>query len=123
MEGWSALWCGPPNFFGVGYRAIELEPNGANSHYHLGMGLNFADRSEEAIPILKKAIRLNPIASGLYLHHIAIAFRMMEQYDKAVEYAEKSIQRSPTIITDISIWQPVIFWPVVRKKHVLRRSH
>jgi len=79
----------------LGYQAIELEPNGANSHYHLGMGLNFADRSEEAIPILKKAIRLNPVASGLYVHHIAIAYRMMEQYDKAVEYGEKAVQRSP----------------------------
>ena len=79
----------------LGYQAIELEPNGANSHYHLGMGLNFADRSEEAIPILKKAIRLNPVSSGLYVHHIAIAYRMMEQYDKAVEYGEKAVQRSP----------------------------
>ena len=79
----------------LGYKAIELEPNGANSHYHLGMGLNFADRSEEAIPILKKAIRLNPVASGLYVHHIAIAYRMMEKYDKAVEYGEKAVQRSP----------------------------
>jgi len=79
----------------LGHRAIELEPNGANSHYHLGMALNFADRPEEAIPILKKAIRLNPMAANIYLHHIAIAFRMMGQYDNAIEYGEKTVQGSP----------------------------
>ena len=43
-------------------RAVELEPNGADAHAFLGMGLRFADRAEEAIPILKKAIRLDPHA-------------------------------------------------------------
>ena len=40
-------------------RAVELEPNGADAHAFLGMGLRFADRAEEAIPTLKKAIRLD----------------------------------------------------------------
>ena len=71
------------------YRAIELEPNGAESNFFLGLGLNFAGRPEEAIPILEMAIRLNPISPAKYLNAIAISYRMMSQYDKAIEYLEK----------------------------------
>ncbi|MCP4372569.1 MAG: tetratricopeptide repeat protein, partial [Deltaproteobacteria bacterium] len=77
------------------YQAVELEPNGAISHMWLGLGLNFAGRPEEAIPILKKAIRLNPIAPAQYFNAMAIAYRMVGQYDKAIEYLEKGTQRYP----------------------------
>jgi len=76
-------------------QAVELEPNGADSHAWLGLGLNFAGRPEEAIPIIKKALRLNPFASAGYFHVMAIAYRMVGQYDKAIEYLESGIQRNP----------------------------
>jgi len=56
-------------------RGIELEPNGADAHALLGIGLLFAGRAEEAIPILKKAIRLDPHAPGWYMHALASAYR------------------------------------------------
>jgi TolB-like protein/class 3 adenylate cyclase len=76
-------------------KAVELEPSGADSHGWLGLGLNFAGRPEEAIPIIKKALRLNPFASAGYFNAMAIAYRMIGQYDKAIEYLESGIQRNP----------------------------
>jgi len=80
------------------YKAVELEPNGADYNMYLGMGLCFAARPEEAIPILKKAIRLNPIAPGQYYNAMAIAYRMVGQYDKAIEYLEEGTQLYPNHI-------------------------
>jgi adenylate cyclase len=76
-------------------RAVELEPNGADAHMFLGMGLRFAGRAEEAIPILKKAMRLNPHAPGLYLNILAGAYREIEKYEEAVVWGEKAVRQNP----------------------------
>ncbi|MGD9133941.1 MAG: adenylate/guanylate cyclase domain-containing protein [Desulfobacterales bacterium] len=76
-------------------RAVELEPNGADAHMFLGMALKYADRAEEAIPTLKKAIRLDPHAPALYLNLLASAYRDIEKYEQAMEWAEKAVQKNP----------------------------
>jgi adenylate cyclase len=76
-------------------RAVELEPSGADSHAFLGMGLRFAGRAEEAIPILQKAIRLDPHAPGWYLHTLAGAYRNVEKYEEATQWAERAVQQNP----------------------------
>jgi TolB-like protein len=76
-------------------RAVELEPNGADAHAFLGMGLKFADRAEEAIPILKKALRLDPHAPEWYFHVLATAYRETENYKEAMEWGEKAVQQNP----------------------------
>jgi adenylate cyclase len=76
-------------------RAVELEPNGADSHFYLGAALTFAGRPEEGIQAGKKAIRLNPYAPGHYFHTIAMAYRDIGQYDDAIRYGEKAVKLSP----------------------------
>ncbi len=61
----------------------------------LGMGLRFADRAEEAIPILKKAMRLDPHAPGWYLNVLAGAYREIEKYEEAIVWGEKAVQQNP----------------------------
>jgi TolB-like protein/class 3 adenylate cyclase/predicted Zn-dependent protease len=75
--------------------AVELEPNGADAHALLGMGLRFADRPQEAIPMLKKAIRLNPHAPGWYLHNLAGAYGNIEKFGEAIEWGEKAVEQNP----------------------------
>jgi adenylate cyclase len=75
--------------------AVELEPNGADAHALLGMALQFADRPEEAIPILKKAIRLDPYAPGWYLHNLASTYGHIEKYEEAIKWGEKAVQQNP----------------------------
>jgi tetratricopeptide (TPR) repeat protein len=76
-------------------RAVELEPNGADFHWWLGVALIFVGRLEEGIKVGKKAIRLNPYAPGHYFHTIAMAYRNMGRYDEAIGYGKKAVERSP----------------------------
>jgi adenylate cyclase len=80
----------------LGEKAVELEPNGADSHAYLGMGLVFSDRAEEAVMSFKKAIRLNPDAPAWYLLNLATAYRVMGSYEEAIEWAKKAVERQPT---------------------------
>jgi adenylate cyclase len=80
---------------GEAERAVELEPNGADAHMFLGMALKYADRAEEAIPNLQKAIRLDPHAPGLYLNLLASAYRDIEKYEQAMQWGEKAVQKNP----------------------------
>jgi adenylate cyclase len=76
-------------------RAVELEPNGADSHWFLGAALTFSGKPEEGIRVGKKAIRLNPYTPSPYFHTIAMAYRNMGQYNEAIGYAKKAVERSP----------------------------
>lgn len=78
-----------------GQRAVELEPNGADAHWFLGAALNLAGSPEQAIPVSKKAIRLNPFAPGHYFHCLAMAYRDIGRYEEAIEWGEKAVERSP----------------------------
>ena len=78
-----------------GQRVIELDPNGAESHWFLGMALVFAGRPEEAIQSLEKAIRLNPFAGSHYFHIRALSHWYLGQYEEAIEWGEKAVNRSP----------------------------
>jgi TolB-like protein/class 3 adenylate cyclase/Flp pilus assembly protein TadD len=75
--------------------AVALDPGGAFVHLCYGMSLNYGGRSEEAIPVLQKAIRLNPLGETGYFLHLGHAYRVTGRFDEAVSAYKKSIQRSP----------------------------
>ncbi|MGD9309183.1 MAG: tetratricopeptide repeat protein [Desulfosarcina sp.] len=75
--------------------ARDLFPNNAEINAGLGMVLNAAGKPEEAIHVLKKAIRLNPIPPGFYIGWLGDAYRLTEQYEKAVHEFKKAIQLQP----------------------------
>jgi adenylate cyclase len=78
-----------------GERAIALAPGAAGVHVWYGWSLHNAGRSEEAIPVFQKAIRLNPLGStGLYLY-LGNALWMTGKLEEAVSAFRKSIQLSP----------------------------
>ena len=53
-----------------------------------------AERFHEAIPVLEKAIRLNPITPINYLNNLAFAYAFSEEYEKAILYGI-NIERNP----------------------------
>ena len=59
------------------------------------MILRLAGRFDEAIPVLEKAIRLNPITPINYLNNLAFAYAASGQYEKAVSLWNKAIERNP----------------------------
>jgi adenylate cyclase len=76
-------------------RAVALDLGGAFAHLAYGMSLNYGGRSEEAIPVLQKAIRLNPLGETGYFLHLGHAYRVMGRFEETVSAYKKSLQRSP----------------------------
>jgi adenylate cyclase len=79
-----------------GERSVALNPGVANVLAYYAMSLNFAGRSEEAIPLLQKAIRLNPLGSFLNYHNtLGNALMFTGRYEEAVLAYKEAIQRMP----------------------------
>ena len=76
-------------------KAVALNPNQADNHAQLGMSLVYACKPEEAIVSLKKAIRLNPIPQSYYFLKLGRAYRMKEQYEKALSSCKKALDQNP----------------------------
>jgi adenylate cyclase len=81
-----------------GERAVALDPGGAGVHTLYAINLNYAGRSEEAIPMFQKAIRLDPLGTtGMYLN-FGMALRSAGRFEEAASAFKKSIQRAPNNI-------------------------
>ena len=76
-------------------RRVALDPNSAGALGWLGQNLYWADRPEEVIPVLEKAIRLNPIPQSWYLYTLAMAFRDTGRYEEAISACKKVFHREP----------------------------
>ncbi len=72
-----------------------MNPNGADGYANLAMILTYAGRAEEAIPLFKKALRLNPFPPSYYLHNLGRAYRMMGRYEDAIPEFKKALHHSP----------------------------
>ena len=78
-----------------GERAVALDLGGANAHLAYGISLNYGGRSEEAIPMFLKAIRLNPLGETGQFLHLGHAYRVTGRFEEAVSAYKKSLQREP----------------------------
>ncbi len=75
--------------------ARDLFPNNAEINAGLGWILNAAGKPEEAINVLKNAMRFIPIPPGWYLSRLGDAYRLTGRYEKAVHEFKKAIQLQP----------------------------
>jgi adenylate cyclase len=78
-----------------GKKAIQLDPNSADAHGTLGNVFQLANMPHEAIPILKRAIRLNPYPPSRYFHNLAWCYNQMKKYEEAITAAKKAIHIEP----------------------------
>jgi adenylate cyclase len=81
-----------------GERAVSLEPGGARAHLSYGMSLHYGGRPEEAIPVLLKAIRLNPWGETSAFLHLGHSYRATGRFAEAVSEYKKVLQRTPNNI-------------------------
>ncbi len=66
-------------------RATKLNPNDADLMSDMADALAHCGRSEEAIELLHKAMRLNPFYPDQYIWHLGGAYFNLKQYDEAIE--------------------------------------
>jgi adenylate cyclase len=81
-----------------GERAVALNPGGATVLVDYASSLNFAGRSEEAIPLLQKAIRLDPSGSQRNYTTLGNALMFTGRYEEAVSAYKKALQYSPNFL-------------------------
>jgi adenylate cyclase len=78
-----------------GEKAVELNPNGDQAMAYLGTFLNVAGRPAEAITVLRKAMRLNPMPPAYYYGFLGTSYRLTNQNDKAIATLEKGLRAQP----------------------------
>ena len=77
-------------------RAVAINPNAALAQEWLGHSLYWADRAEVALPVLRKAMRLDPISpSWGVLCVLAMAYRDMGRYEEAISACKTVLKRWP----------------------------
>jgi len=59
------------------------------------LSLTYAGRPEEAIPLIKKAIRLNPFGPATNFISLGLAYRYTGRFEEAVSAYKKALQLSP----------------------------
>jgi adenylate cyclase len=74
-------------------RAIELNPSLTMAYQGLAVALS-ADRPDEAIRVMEKAIRLSPRdrQMHLFLHQLAVAHLVAGRYDDALRWEQESLR-------------------------------
>jgi adenylate cyclase len=77
-------------------RAIEINPNYSAAWGSLGTALCYAGRSSEGIAKNEIAIRSDPLNPSIFFRYsgLALGHYLTGDYDRAAEWAKKSIQRN-----------------------------
>jgi adenylate cyclase len=86
-----------------GERAIQLNPNGAEVHAHLAFTLSHIGETKEAIRLLNRAFRLNPVPPTYYYHFLGYAYRSDGQYEKAIAICKEAVRLDSDAITPYPI--------------------
>jgi TolB-like protein/Tfp pilus assembly protein PilF len=78
-----------------GERAISLGPSSAVVALRTAIINMFFGRPQEAIMLVKKAIRLNPIPSASYFNILGGSYRDSKQFEEAIATLKEAIVHSP----------------------------
>jgi adenylate cyclase len=76
-------------------RAVTLSPNDSDNIALLAVTLMNVEKVEEAIPLFKKAIRLNPFPPAYYLDSLGWAYRKAGQYEEAIKALKRALAINP----------------------------
>jgi len=79
----------------LGEESIRLGPNNANNYMILANSLRFSGRAAEGIPLLKKAIQLEPYTSANIYYNLGMAYNFTGQYKDAIAVLKKGLERTP----------------------------
>jgi tetratricopeptide (TPR) repeat protein len=75
--------------------ALKLNPNDAESIYGLGSVLFYDGQRDEAIMLIKTALRFDPRSGPGNFMHLGMAYYLNEQYEDAIKILKKGVNRHP----------------------------
>jgi tetratricopeptide (TPR) repeat protein len=76
-------------------RAVALAPHSDRVLHACAAAFAFLGKREEAIPMFREALRINPKPPAMYYRHFAIALRDSGLYDEGIELMKRLIQQNP----------------------------
>ena len=79
----------------AGESAIANNPNDAEAFNGLGVVLHYVGRSEEALRHFERAMALNPLCPGMWLHFQGQAYYQLRRYEEAENVLKRRIFRTP----------------------------
>ncbi len=74
---------------------VRVEPGNADAYANLAGAKHFSGEHAEVIPLVEKAIRLNPFYPFYYVLYRGQALLAMERYEEAIEAIDRSVSRNP----------------------------
>jgi adenylate cyclase len=78
--------------------AVALSPSSADAIVFLAIVFRAVGRVEEALALLNKAIRLNPMPPDFYLHEFGSCYRLMGRYDEAIAILKRVLNGNPNYL-------------------------
>jgi adenylate cyclase len=79
----------------AGERSVALGPNQSFPHLLLGMYLSATRRYKEALPHVKKAMRLDPYYPSVYLELLGGIYYLLGEHEEALEAFKVLVAREP----------------------------
>ena len=77
-----------------GEKSIALGPTNAQAHVLLAVSMNAVGRFDDAIELVKRAMRLHPYYPAYYLQWLGGAYRMTGRYEEALTVYKQLLDRS-----------------------------
>ena len=77
-------------------RAVEIDPNNADTHIWFSEALNFAGHPARAVEMGLTARHFDPLGPPNVLHHIGHAYFLLGDLDRGEEYIGRAIRMAPT---------------------------
>ncbi len=84
-------------------KVLELDPNYADGYALLSSAYFFSGQPEKALPLDRKAMRLNPASSFLYYVHLGRSYYFQKHYEQALGAFLNADERNHNYITN-HIW-------------------
>ena len=79
-------------------RAVELDPNDADTLMWQSMILSSAGRGKEALESIEKAMRINPHYQVVYIFALGNAYFCLSHYEEANFHYNRGIERNPNFL-------------------------
>jgi adenylate cyclase len=77
-----------------GEKSLALGPTNAQAHVLMAVTMNDVGRFDDAIRLVKKAMRLHPYYPAYYLQWLGGAYRMTGRYEEALSVYNQLLERS-----------------------------
>ena len=103
-------------------KAMAMDPNSAIVQYYACIIYRIAGKPADAIPMCKKAIRLEPFAPGTYYANLGMAFfQNGTDCEEAVKACEKALKLTPEGMM-IHIWATTVFSACGKEKEARKTA-